>query len=140
LRDKCPLLPRDLCRCLERLRGLNYRLPKLPGSVDDESTYTFLIWLNCSLLIVSSARDVPYGDKHSLSMLLSAQREIEPRSTIEVARHSLSIIGEARTGARARASPSMITECLAPYGTTLAELTITQSTNSYLKWPIVEAK
>jgi hypothetical protein len=34
------------------------------------------------------------------------------------------MLGEARTGARAHASPSMLIECSAPYGTSLAELTI----------------
>jgi hypothetical protein len=38
------------------------------------------------------------------------------------AKHSLSILGEARTGARAL--PSMLSEWLAPYGISLAELTI----------------
>jgi hypothetical protein len=43
---------------------------------------------------------------------------------VSSARDSLSMLGESRTGARARASPSMLSECLAPYGTSLAEQNI----------------
>jgi hypothetical protein len=59
---------------------------------------------NTNIHIVSSAREVPYGAKHSQSML-----------------------GEARARAPVRASPSMLCECLAPYGNSLAELTIDQN-------------
>jgi hypothetical protein len=60
----------------------------------------FFLWTFCT-------HRVPYGAKHSLCML-----------------------GEERSGARA--SPSMISECLAPHGTSLAELTIGHGKNIFL--------
>jgi hypothetical protein len=60
--------------------------------------------------IVIPTREITYGGKNSLRML-----------------------DEARTGARARASPCMLSEYLDPYGTSLAELTITTIVLLHLK-------
>jgi hypothetical protein len=60
--------------------------------------------ISCNIeqeLLFESSLDVPYGGKHSLSL-----------------------VGKALTGASARASPSMPCECLPPYGTSKLDSTI----------------
>jgi hypothetical protein len=71
------------------------------------SPYICTFHINIVCVIVESPRDVPYGAKHSLSML-----------------------GEACTGVRAQSSPSMINECLGPYGTSLGDSTIAHCGNT----------
>jgi hypothetical protein len=49
------------------------------------------------------------------------------------------MLGEPRTGVRARASPSMLSECLALYGTSLAEEAAFQYTEPRVKPTLVKA-